>query len=659
MDKLRKLYRRYLHNYIGICAVVAILINLFIETLARQSPVGGFLWFIENPVVFLFNALIIFAWLSFTMLFHHKVFALTMMGSIWIILGVVNGVILNNRMTPFTTYDIMEIKDGFALIDTYFSVKQIVLFILGVIAAVLVIIFLHRKMPVNREKINYKRAIATILLICGLATGGTTLAVKAKLVDTHFPNLAYGYRDNGFVYCFLATWLAKGVDRPVGYSEGAIRGIFTEEELKTTVPGREVDDGEERPNIILLQLESFMDPTTIKGLSLSRDPIPNFRELMKNYSSGRLQVPSMGAGTANTEFEILTGMNTKFFGPGEYPYKSIIVKKTCESIPYNLRSMGYSTHAIHNYRAAFYKRNEVFINLGFDTFTSLEYMSNISRTPKKWAKDYVLIGCVMDALESSPGKDYIYAISVQGHGKYPTEKVLKEPKVSVINAPTQELKWEWEYYVNQVYEMDDFVKQLLDQLEEYGEDVIVVIYGDHLPAIDNVLEENLKDGRNTYQTDYVIWSNFDMDREEGEMYAYELGPEVLDRIGIHNGTFVTYHQNYRDSETYLEDLEALQYDMLYGKRYIYKNIPPLKGTNMKMGVADISIEEVVEIGEKYYIKGQNFTEYSKINLDGKILDTVYLGPTVLGLKEEVDPDDVTKMKVSQVEKDNTILSTTE
>ncbi|MGI6257141.1 MAG: sulfatase-like hydrolase/transferase [Anaerovoracaceae bacterium] len=659
MDKLKKCYRKYLHNYIGICVVAAILLNLFIETLARQSAAGGLLWFLESPVVFLFNTLLIFVTLSFTMLFRHKAFALVMMSGLWVLLGVVNGVILGNRMTPFTTYDIMEIKDGFSLINTYFSTKQIVLFILGMVALILTIIILFRKLPVSREKIDYKRGVAVILLICGLATGGTLLATKAKLVDTHFPNLAYGYRDNGFVYCFLATWLAKGVGRPAGYSEEMIRGIFTDKELETTVPGRQIQDDKDRPNIVFLQLESFMDPSTVKGITLSKDPIPNYRKLMKDYSSGRLHVPSMGAGTANTEFEAMTGMNTKFFGPGEYPYKSIIVKKTCESIPYNLKEMGYSTHALHNYRAAFYKRNEVFVNLGYDTFTSLEYMSNISKTPKKWAKDYVLTGGIMDALRSSPGKDYIYAISVQGHGKYPTEEVLKEPKIRVLNAPSQELKWAWEYYVNQIYEMDDFVKQLLAELEKYDEKVIVVMYGDHLPAIDNVLEENLKDGRNTYQTDYVIWSNFKMDHKKKDYYAYQLGPEVLDRIGIHNGTFVTYHQKHQNSKTYMEDLKALQYDMLYGKRYIYKNVPPLKGTKMKMGVADITIEEVVQVGEKYYIKGRNFTEYSKINLDGKILDTVYLGPTILGLKEEVDPKDVSKMKVSQVEKDNKILSTTE
>lgn len=45
---------------------------------------------------------------------------------------------------------------------------------------------------------------------------------------------------------------------------------------------------------------------------------------MKEYSSGYYKVPSVGAGTANTEFESITGMSLHYFGPGEYPYKSIL-----------------------------------------------------------------------------------------------------------------------------------------------------------------------------------------------------------------------------------------------------------------------------------------------------------------------------------------------
>ena len=76
----------------------------------------------------------------------------------------------------------------------------------------------------------------------------------------------------------------------------------------------------------MLQLETFFDPTTVEWLEFSEDPIPNFHRLMQEYSSGAYKVPSVGAGTANTEFESITGMNLRYFGPGEYPYKTILKK---------------------------------------------------------------------------------------------------------------------------------------------------------------------------------------------------------------------------------------------------------------------------------------------------------------------------------------------
>ena len=151
--------------------------------------------------------------------------------------------------------------------------------------------------------------------------------------------------------------------------------------------------------------------------------------------------------------------------------------------------MGYGTHAIHNHRALFYNRNEVFANIGYDTFTSLEYMSDVEKTPKNWAKDKILTSQIMDTLESTEEHDYIYTISVQGHGSYPTEQVSKNPAIEVTAAPDEATKWQYEYYVNQIYEMDQFIKDLTDTLSEYDEDVVLVMYGDHIPALD-VTEES-------------------------------------------------------------------------------------------------------------------------------------------------------------------------
>ena len=157
-----------------------------------------------------------------------------------------------------------------------------------------------------------------------------------------------------------------------------------------------------------------------------------------------LTVPAVGAGTANVEFEAITGISARFFGPGEYPYKSILTEKTCESVPYDLRQVGYTSHAIHNHRGAFYNRNTVFSNLGFDTFTCLEYMNNVVKTPKNWAKDTILTENIIDALNSSEGPDYIYTISVQGHGKYPDEEVIEDPVIEVTEAPDEETKWKYQ-----------------------------------------------------------------------------------------------------------------------------------------------------------------------------------------------------------------------
>ena len=655
MEKLKAFYNKYLKNYIVLLFVTAVVLNLIIETLARHSLISSVAFMIQSPLVFLCNVLMIWAVISLALLFRRRVFAMCMLSLIWLTLGIVNGVILSNRMTPFTVYDLKSLEDGLSIVSNYFSVTTLVLAIAGVLALVLAIIFLYRKAPKLKNKVNYKKAIAAIAIIAIGTFGAFQLAIRTGVLDTFFGNLAYGYRDNGVPYCFLVTWMDKGVSKPSGYSENQIKSIFEDGELgddNIYTPGEDDNtDVKSKPNILFLQLESFIDPTLVEGLEYSKDPIPNYRQLMKEYSSGYLTVPAVGAGTANVEFEVMTGISVKFFGPGEYPYKEILRKTTCETTPNDLKTLGYSSHAIHNHRGVFYGRNKVFSNMGFDTFTSLEYMNNVMKTPKNWAKDSILTEQIMDALESTDGSDYIYTISVQGHGKYPTEQVIEDPAVTVTKAESEEQKWTYEYYANQVYEMDLFVKELTDTLANYDEDVILVMYGDHLPALD-MTEDMMKNG-SLYQTQYIIWNNFGMEKEDQDLYAYNLTSEVLDRLGISVGMINKYQQSHKDDNDYLSGLESLAYDMLYGKQYIYGGKNPYKATNLKMGVKDIKIDEIVKIGENYYIKGQNFTEYSKVSLDGEILSTV------LALKEEVDPEDVSKMKISQVEKNKEILSTTE
>ncbi len=660
MEKFKQFFNKYLKNNICLCIILAFVLNFAIEAMARQSLLGGADYLMQTPVVFFYNTLIIFSTLSISLLIKRRIFTYFIISGLWLALGIVNGVILSNRMTPFTTKDLEILDDGLTIVTNYLKTWQIVLIAIGAVLLIAGIILVFIFAP-KKEKINYKKNTAIFAAVIAILAASTGAAIKTGIVDTFFGNLAYAYRDYGVPYCFINTWLNTGVGKPSGYSEEMMLGIFDEGELTDAVyaDAAENDDGEIHPNIIFLQLESFIDPSLINSIELSEEATPYWNELQEKYSTGWFTVPSVGAGTANTEFEVICGMSVKFFGPGEYPYKSILSEKTCESYAYDLKSIGYSAHAIHNHRGVFYMRNKVFSNLGFDTFTSLEYMSNVIKTPKNWAKDNVLVGEILAALDLTENEDYIYTISVQGHGKYPSEQVIENPAIKVLSAPTEELKWQYEYYVNQIYEMDKFVKNLTAELEKRDEKTVLVMYGDHLPALD-MTEEELTSG-DLYKTEYIIWSNFKMEKEDKDLFAYQIGAEVLERLGIDTGTMAKYHQNHKDSPTYLEDLRALEYDMLYGQGYIYGGKHPFEATDLKMGIRDIKITGIVEIGGKFYVKGENFTEQSRISLNGEVLETIYLGPTVLGLLEDVDPAEAVNMKVSQVDRNSPtdILSTTE
>lgn len=659
----KKLAVKFFHTSFAIGAIWAIALNLIIETLGgapTTSIWGGIEFFFENPLVFLYNALIIYATLVIASIFRRRVFVFTLVTLFWLVIGIANGVILTQRMTPFTVKDLSILEDGITIVTNYMSTFQIVMIAAGAVIAIGLLVLLFIKGPKKKGEVKRKRNIIGVVLVIAMTFAVTTGMIRTEKVETFFGNLAYAYRDYGVVYCFVNTWLNTGISKPSGYDEEMMLSIFNEEELgddnAMLLESKDVD--EQYPNILFLQLESFIDPSHITSIELSEDACPNFRQLLADYPSGKLTVPACGAGTANVEFEVMSGLSVKFFGPGEYPYKSVLTEKTMETLGYDLKSLGYSTHAIHNHRAVFYNRNSVFANMGMDTFTSIEYMNDVEKTPKNWAKDNVLVGCITDALESTESRDMIYTISVQGHGKYPTEQVIEDPEITVTSAPSESLKWRYEYYVNQVYEMDQFIGDLTERLSEYDEPVVLVMYGDHIPAID-ITESDLEDG-DLYGTEYVIWSNFGLDGNDEDMYTYQLASHLMEMLDMQVGTVFTYQQNHKNSETYLDDLKAIGYDILYGDYYLYGGENPFEPTDMKMGVKDIKIEEIVQIGDKYYIKGQNFTEYSKITLNGKELKTIYLGTNILGVLEDVDPDDVDDMKVSQIEtKSSEILSTTE
>lgn len=657
--KVDKFVDKYLNNMGLQAGILALLLELIIESLGHKSVFGGITFLFQSPLIFLLNTMIIFATLSIAWLFRRRIFFYSIISLIWLAIGIANGVILMFRMTPFTTADLSFLEMGIAILPNYFSTYQLIFLGIAAVAVVLFFVMLFIFAPKRKTKVYYKRSIAAILVSGLVLVGSTVGAVQSGVVATYFGNLWDAYYDYGVPYCFINTWLNRGISKPSGYSEAMVSNALSQEELagqtSETASKKKIHD---LPNIVYVQLESFIDPDEVMNLEHQGEVVPYFKELKKNYSTGHLTMPSVGGGTANSELEVMSGMSVRSFGPGEYPYKTILKDNTAETLAYDVKKLGMSAHIMHNHRGAFYNRNTVFPNLGYDSYTSLEYMSYVTKNPRNWARDDVLTDQVLGALKSTENKDLVFAISVQAHGEYPRRKIVEDPEVVVTSEDMdQGLRYAYEYYISQVNEMDQFIKDFTEELSNYDEDTVVVFYGDHLPALD-MEDEDMKSG-STYNTEYVIWSNFKMKKQDKDLHAYQLTAELQRRIGMKEGTLTVYHQNHSGDADYLKNLELLQYDMLYGDKYIYKGETPYKPTDMTMGYNPIKINEILKVGDQYYISGEGFTSYSKVSMGEKVLDTIYLNPTVLRLEDKVDPVDVNKLKVSQVEKNKEILSTTE
>ena len=596
-----------------------------IEMISRRSFSAAWTYMTTKPLVFAYNAALIFTTSLIVYLFRRRCFWRVLISILWLLLGIINGVILSNRVTPFTGPDLHLLTDGMAVLNKYLPAWGVVLalILLGLFALLLLILLI--KAPKYKRKVKFRYDLLLVVVGAALFAGATQLALEKRVLSNYFGNIAFAYEDYGYPYCLAVTIFDTGISCPRDYSEQEITRI---EKTEDNLPATNEDS---KPNIIFVQLESFFDPTLVEYLNISEDPIPNFRKLMKEYTSGYYKVPSVGAGTANTEFESITGMSLHYFGPGEYPYKSVLKETTCESAPYVLKNLGYSTHAVHNNEANFYGRRSIFPNLGFDTFTSAEYMSEEeNKNPLGWTKDEVLTDEIIKCLDSTEESDYIYTISTQGHGAYPEEQLIDDPEITVSGAETEAQNNQWEYYCNEIHEMDNFVKELTDALADYPEDVILVMYGDHLPTM-GLTVEDLKN-KYLFQTQYVMWDNFGLEKKDENLAAYQMAAEVMDRAGIHEGTIFRYHQARRNTRNYQVDMETLQYDVLYGKKYSYDGGSPFQRTKMRMGLYDVtldSMEEISTVDHTYRIKGTNFTPSSQVKLNGEWYDTVYVNPTTL------------------------------
>lgn len=633
--------------------ILGVILTLIMESFNQRAVLGGFSFLMSNPLMFLVNAMIIIASLSLTLLFHKRRFLLLMISVAWMVFIITNFIIRTFRTTPLRAIDFRVAKSVVSIVNMYLSVGLIVLLAAVVLVALAALVVLFIKSKWIRPK--YIKAIIAILVSLALTYGSVVLAQTTGALPDHFDNLTNAYTDNGFTYCFLASVFDNGIAKPDTYSEENINRILEENKSSGTSSSR-------RPDIIYVQLESFFDVSVMKNYTYSEDPTPNFNALKEKGGNGKLTVASFGTGTANTEFDVLTSMNVQCFGAGEYPYSTVLRKRCCESMPFALKDLGYKTHAVHDHLGNFYARNKVYPRLGFDSFTSIEYMNDVETNVLGWADDSILTEEIFKCLDSTEESDFVFAVSVQPHGRYSEEVIDDTQTITLEGAETEGEKNAFEYYLNQLHQTDEFVGELVEALSDYDEPVVVVFYGDHLPNI-GMTEEDLVDGASVYETEYVIWSNqksLNKKFDDRDLATYQMSAYIYDGLDFKDWIVAGIHSNHDfdlNDEEYLRDLKMVEYDILYGKKFLYGDGERRKSAEMQMGILPITVTEVVPEAGGLRIRGENFTESSVIAVGSDKMETVYISSGELFAPDvEIELGD--KIRVMQMA-NRTSLSRTE
>ncbi len=625
-------------KFFALYVFLPIILDLIIESLSRKSLIAGMAYMFHEPALFCFNVLIIMLTISIAKFFQREIFVLSLISMIWLLFGVANFVILHFRVTPFSAVDFTLISSAISVSGHYLTPLNIAMILLALVMLVVCVICLFRKAPRyshNTSRKAYVVSVSVMLtLVCSIAYMHHS-STSVQALANNYTNISEAYENYGFVYCFANSIIDTGISKPEEYSQENMQELEESMEEKESKKLK-------KPNIVMIQLESFFDVDVVKDLKLSQDAIPNFHKLQNDYSDGLLTVPTVGAGTVNTEFEILTGMRQQDFGVSEYPYKTILKSTPSESICQDLAELGYTSHGVHNNTATFYGRNKVFSNLGFNTFTSIEYMDDVEMNPNGWAKDAVLVDEIIRTLDSTEEMDFTFGITVQSHGKYDGIEPEESWPIEVLQAP-EGMEESYHYYVNQLYEVDQMLGKLVAKLEARKEPTILVLYGDHLPSLE-LQDADLTNG-SQYQTQYVVWDNLGMAQQDKDLATYQLYPWVLNLADIHEGIITKYHQQKDwEREDYLEGLQKLEYDLLYGKNYIYDGENPYDATQVQMGVRKIQITDITASEEGYLVKGEGFTPYCKILFDGKEVRSQWIDSGSILVQEEIIPEEVKKKK---------------
>lgn len=461
--------------------------------------------------------------------------------------GVANSIKVQLRNEPIIPADLTFISGGDTGSIMSFVPKSSQTFINGAITFVIwfaIIIFALFALDGRRRFIycSWRHPIANIKNIIGNVFRILAAILSVVLLSTYVIGLGtpgsgtYKWaKDNGYepqlwnaigdaqannpATTFLSLSKVKAMDKPDNYSQKTMESLAKKyakeaQAINQTRPNKLTDN-----TVIMILSETFSDPTRVPGVSFTLDPIPNIRNVKNTTTSGLMLSPGYGGGTANIEYQALTGLNLANFNDSLIvPYQQLVPN---QNNPYSFNQIWMEKYgknastAVHPFQQSMYLRNINYRKFGFsylytlDSKVPLEHTGCIDRSPYvSDSEAYQSILDLLDKQQDSNSSQFLQLVTMQNHlpyGDYYDNNEFLDANISEDLSDGE--RWNINTYTKGINWTDQETADFLNQLDQIDKPITVIFYGDHLPGIYDTADMDKNNKTVLHETDYFIWSN--------------------------------------------------------------------------------------------------------------------------------------------------------
>lgn len=538
--------------------------------------------FKAQPLLILLNAMPVGLFLLlFTCLLRNVFFGAALTNLLICGFSIANRVKIEVRDEPVFPRDLALLKEVGVIVtdyDIHYPWAVIAMVAAATLALVILGIFVGSKpFPVQKLQNWAGRllgAAASALILVALTF---TVYASNDLYNSFRVSNAYYvpsvFNELGFPYCFFHQFTTYPVDKPQDFNKD--QAELWEKEAPPAIPGWEAQP----ISVIMIMNEAFSDITDHEAFAYdeTNDPLPNLQAMRNDPHAvtGHIVVPNFAAGTANTEFDVMTGIQTNALSETTSSAMRV-VNRNLDSLFRVYGNNGYQTSYFHPGDNWFYNRENVLAWMGAEKTMFTNQMEGLAYKGR-WVTDASLTNLITEEFESAvaAGKPlFHYMTTIQNHMSYTPDKYgegYEYPEVPLNVTVSDNVQSILNVYVEGARDADAMLGDLRNYFSAQDEPVVLVFFGDHLPYLgDNqsgykelgMTEELFWNELGSYETPFVIWAN-DSAYEMLDLSAAEL-PETISASFLGAAvTELTGHDSTSSWFTFLNDLRR-EYSVVNG-----------------------------------------------------------------------------------------------